>query len=332
MQAPYSLGGLSTLAICGWTERTPDLLRALEARGVLPVAIGDRSATALVAAATALRGHIAAPARYQHPREMLRRGRGDAVLLDMTEAATEVAAAAQRGTLVLATGDAIEPDTLEMLARCGAISAVLRPLFCRAPIAATIEAARGLDRLRQIHLSVEETRPAVDIANDLIALAARIAGLPVEAITATAYGPDRGEPASIVTEVAFMGGVSALLVARNVVGARIEIELVGRGATVRAMGDHTGGTLTITTGGRTEVTRLAEGDVTARLIDDAIDELASGGVHPDTLFTEASLLRALQTSLDAATAPAVRRPQWAVLAGGGQHTVPRRGHLHLVGV
>ncbi len=251
---------------------------------------------------------------------------------DMTDAATEVAAAAQRGTFILATGDAIEPDTLDMLARCGATAAVLRPLFWCAPVVAGIDAARALDRLRQIHLTVEETRPAGDIANDLITLAARIAGLPIESITATAYGLDRGEPASIVTEVAFTGGVSALLVARNVIGARIEVELLGRDATAHAMSDHAGGTLTVTTGGRTEVTRLAEDDLTGRLIDDAFDELTSGGVDPETLFTEASLLRALQTSLDAAAAPGVRRPQWTVLAGGGQHTAPRRGHLHLVGV
>ncbi|TAJ19685.1 MAG: hypothetical protein EPO65_05925 [Dehalococcoidia bacterium] len=332
MQAPYSLGGLSTLAICGWTERTPDLLRALEARGVLPVAIGDRSATALAAAATALRGHPATPARYQHPREMLRRGRGDAVLLDMTDAAAEVAAAAQRGTLILATGDAIEPDTLDMLARCASSATVLRPLFWLAPVVAIVDAAHNLDRLRQIHLTVEDDRPALDIAGDLLTLASRIAGVPVEKVTATAYGPDRGETASIVTEVAFVGGASALLAARNVIGTRVEAELVARGVTVRAIGDSHGGSLTLTTGGRTEVTRLTAGDLTDLVIGDAIDELASGGVDTDVLFTEASLLRALQTSLGAPSAPGVRRPQWTVLAGGGQHTTPRRGHLHLVGV
>lgn len=332
MQAHYGSPALTSLAICGWTERTADLLHALEARHVHTVAIADRSASALAAATTALRARCHHPARYQHPREMLRQGRGAIALLDLEDAAHEAGAAAQSGAAVLLTGDAIEPETLEMLARTGATVAIVRPLRWRAPIAAALDAARHVERLRDIIITVEESRPARDIADDLVALAAQLTGESAEAVTATAYGPQRGETASIVTKVTFASGVTALLIAHTVLGVRVEVELASSTTAIHATGDGFGGNVEVTTAGRTDVTPLLEGDRTTLAIDDALDELTSGGVEADRLFAEATLLRALAASLEGAPATASGVTEWDLLLGGGQCSAPRTGHLHLVSV
>lgn len=330
MQAPFNAAATSTLAICGWTERTPALLESLEARGLVPVAVGDRSAAALAAAAAAFRGRAGGPARYQHPREMLRRAGGNTVLLDMTEAAAEAAVLAQRGAAVLVTGDALEPDTLEMLARTGAIVSIVRPLWWLAPVAAAIQAARPVSRLRHVTLTMGEDRPARAIAEDLVSLAARITSERVESITATAYGPERGETDSVVTELRFAHGGAALLVAHSVPGVHIQAGLSSFTTTIEAEGDSTGGTLTVTVAGRSTTTMLAEHDRTALALDDAMDELARGGTEPERLFEEAALLRAFGNALDGALSPEIRLPRWDVLVGGGHQSAPRRDHLHLV--
>lgn len=331
MQAPFSPPTSHTLAICGWTERTPALLQALEARGLIPIAIGDRSAAALVAAAAAFRGRPDSPARYQHPREMLRRAGGNTVLLDMPDAAAEAAVLAQRGAAVLLTGDALEPETLEMLARMGATASILRPLWWRAPIAAALQAARTVSRLRSVTFTVQEDRPARAIAEDLVVLAARIRGERVESITATSYGPEREETDSIVTELRFSDGGGALLVARSAPGAQIETELSSFTTTIDTEGDSTAGTLTISVAGRSTTTVLAEHDRTALALDDAMEELISGGRESEHLFEEAALLRAFGDSLDGTLSPGIRLPRWEVLIGGAQVSTRRRDHLHLVG-
>jgi hypothetical protein len=332
MQAFHGSPAPTSLAICGWTERTPALLRALETRHFYPVAVADRSGAALAAATSALRGRPQQPARYQHPREMLRQGHGALTLIDLEDAADEAAAAAMSGTALLVTGDAIEADTLEMLARTGATTAILRPLWLRAPITAALGIARTIERLRDIIITVEESRPARDIADDLVAFAGRLTGEPALTVTATAYGSQRGETSSIVTEVTFVGGITTLLIARTVVGTHVEVELGSATTAVLAVGDAFGGTLEVTSSGRTAVTPLVEGDRTALAIDDALDELASGGVEADRLFAEAILLRALNTSLEGARAIAPRVAEWDLLLGGGQRSAPRTGHLHLVSV
>lgn len=332
MQAHYGSPPLTSLAICGWTERTADLLHALEARRVHTVAIADRSAGALAAATTTLRARCQHPARYQHPREMLRQGRGAIALLDLADAANEAGAAAQSRTAVLFTGDAIEADTLDTLARTGATAAIVRPLWWRAPIAAALDAARHIERLRDIAITIEESRPARDIADDLVALAAHLMDESAEAVTATAYGPQRGETASIVTEVTFASGGTALPVARTVLGVRVEIDLASATTAIHAKGDGFGGTIEVTRSGRTDVTPLLEGDRTTLAIDDALDELTSGGVEADRLFAEATLLRALAASLEGAPATTSGVAEWDLLLGGGQCSAPRTGHLHLVSV
>lgn len=330
MQAPFTAPAAPTFAICGWTERTPALLKALETRGLTPVAIGDRSAAALVAAAAAFRGRPDSPARYQHPREMLRRTGGDTVLLDMPEAAAEAIVLAQRGAAVLVAGDALEPETLEMLARMGAAASILRPLWWRAPIAAAIQATRPVSRLRHFTLIVGEDRPARAIAEDLVALAARISSERVESITVTAYGPAHGETASVVTELRFTGGVAALLVARSTLGVQVEADLSSFTTAIEAKGDGDGGSLTVTAAGRSTTAILAEHDPIALAVDDALDELAGGGMEPERLFEEAALLRAFGKSLEGIPSREVRLPRWDILAGGGHQSRPRRGHLHLV--
>lgn len=332
MQAHYGSPAPTSLAICGWTERTPALLRALETRHFHPVAVADRSAAALAAATSALRGRLQPPARYQHPREMLRQGRGATALIDIEDAAYEAAAAAMSGTAVLLTGDAIEADTLEMLARTGATAAIMRPLLWRSPVTAALDVARTIERLRDIIITVEESRPAREIADDLVALAGRLAGEPALTVTATAYGPQRGETTSLVTEVTFAGGITALLVARTVLGVRVEVELASSTTAVLAISDAFGGTLEVTSNGRTAITPLIEGNRTALAIDDALDGLASGGIEPDQLFAEAALLRGLATSLEGAHATGPRVAEWDLLLGGGQRSAPRTGHLHLVSV
>lgn len=332
MQAHYGSPAPTSLAICGWTERTPVLLQALESRDFHPVAVADRSAAALAAATSALRGRLQQPARYQHPREMLRQGRSATALLDLEDAAHEAAAAAMSGSAVLVTGDAIEADTLEMLARTGATAAIVRPLWWGAPITAASDAVRHIERMRDIIITVEESRPARDIADDLVVLAGHLTGEPALTVTTTACGPQRGETTSIVTEVTFPGGVTALLVARTVLGVRIEVELASSTTAVVAVGDAFGGTLEVTVGGRTAVTPLIECNRAALAIDDALDELAGGGIEAGRLFAEARLLRALATSLEGTHATAPRVAEWAVLVGGGQRSPRRAGHLHLVGV
>jgi len=330
MQAPFSASAPHTLAICGWTERTPALLHALETWGLVTVAVGDRSAAALATAATALRDRLDSPARYQHPREMLRRAGGDTVLLDMASAAAEATILAQRGATVLLTGDALEPETLEMLARMGATASILRPLWWRAPIAAAIQAAHPVSRLRNVTLTVEEDRPARAIAEDLVVLASRVRNEHIESITATAYGPEPGETDSIVTELRFTDGGAALLVARSATGVQVEAELSSFTTTIEAKGDSTTGTLTVTAAGRSTTTTLAEHDRTALALDDALEELARGGRESEYLFEEAALLRAFGNSLDGALSPRTRLPRWEVLVGGNHPSTRRRDHLHLV--
>ncbi len=330
MQAPFGTPTSPTLAVCGWTERTPALLRALEARSLLPVAIGDPSAAALAAAAIALRGRFYVPARYQHPREMIRRGPGATVLIDLPDAAMEAAAAARRGTAVLVAGDAIEPDTLDMLARTGATASILRPLWSRAPLTAASDAVRCLSRLRSAIITVEEPRPARAIADDLVALALQLAGAPVRLITATAYGPRGGATESVITELEFNGGVTVLLAARSAPRVHIGVELSSFSTTIEVDGDETDGSLTVTTAGRSTVTTFVEGDRHALAVEGALDELAAGGVEANRLFAEATLLRRLDSALNGlATQPP---PALSLVAGGGQASAPRRGHLHLVGV
>lgn len=330
MQAPFGIPAASTLAICGWTERTHALLEALEAHGLVPVAVGDRSATALAAAAAALRGRPESPARYQHPREMLRRAGGNTVLLDMADAAAEAAVLAQRGVSVLVTGDALEPETLEMLARMGATTSILRPLWWRAPIAAAIQATRPISRLRSITLTVQEDRPARAIAEDLVILAARIRDEEVESLTATGHGTDHDEADSIVTDLRFMDGGSARLIARSAPGARVQAELSSFTTTVEAEGDSTSGTLTVMAAGRSTTTMLAEHDRTALALDDAIEELACGGSEPQRLFDEAALLRLFGHALDNRVTGTTGRTRWDVLVGGARPSLRRRDHLRLV--
>lgn len=330
MQAPFNAPAAFTLAICGWTERTLPFVQALEAHGLVPVAIGDRSAAALVMASSAFRGRLCEPARYQHPREMLRRAGGETVLLDMADAAAEAAALAERGTAVLVTGDAIEPETLEMLARTGAVATIVRPLWWRAPLAAAVQTSRAVNRLRHITLTVEEDRPARVIAEDLVSLVSSISNERVDSIVATAYGPSRGETDSIVTELQFASGETALLVARNVLATHVEAEFASFTTAIHGLGDENGGRLTVTTAGHDVSTALAEHDRVALAVEYALDELAGGGVDPERLFQEAALLRAFGRSLDGTASSEARLPEWDVLPGGSHQSAPRRGHLHLV--
>ncbi|MSP23270.1 MAG: hypothetical protein EXR66_09805 [Dehalococcoidia bacterium] len=85
---------------------------------------------------------------------------------------------------------------------------------------------------------------------------------------------------------------------------RVEIELASSTTAIHARGDGFGGTVKVTTAGRTDVTPLLEGDRTTLAIDDALDELTSGGGEADRLFAEATLLRALAASLEGAPATA----------------------------
>ncbi len=328
MQAPFGASTLDTLAICGWTERTPALLRALEAQRFVPVAIGDPSAASLAAASIALRGRLTCTARYQHPREMLRRGPGSTVLLDLFDAATEAAAAASRGSAVLLTGDALEPDTLAMLARTGGSAAVLRPLWHQAPITAAMQAARSLARLRTASITVDTPEDLRLTAGDLTTLAAHLAGTHARSVVAHAYGPPRGRAQAIVTEVEFNDGTTALLTARQSQHLAIEVVLSSFTTTITGTGDAYGGTLATRTGGSIVTVPLVPADSTALAVSEALDTIAGGGIEPADLFAEADLLRSFEAALEGVTAP----PVLNAVVGGGQRTAPRRGHLHLVGV
>jgi hypothetical protein len=261
---------------------------------------------------------------------MLRRAAGHTVLLDMPDAAAEAAALAQRGSPVLVAGDAIEPETLEMLARTGAVASLIRPLRWHAALRAAVEAAQPLTRIREVLLLVEDPRPALATAEDLATLAAGIAGTEVESVVATAYGPSRDRAEAIVAELHCADGLTALLVARDAAAFRLEVEIASFTTSIQAGGDHAGGTLAIATAGRTTTSVVVDDGQHARAVDDALDELTCGGMEADRLFEEAALLRALRRSMDDADAAATRRPRWEVIAGGGHRSTPRRGHLHLV--
>lgn len=327
MQARDGSRTTPTLVICGWTARTASLLQAVEARGLVPVAVADHSAAALGAAAATFRGRIEAPARYQHPREMLRRTSGTTVLLDMP-AATE-AAEASRGASVLVAGDAIEPEALDALARGSAAASIVRPLWCSAPLAAFVEVARSSGHLSSLTLAAGEDRPAQAIAEDLVSLAARLGNGGVTSVTSSAYAPPHRDVGSVVTGLRFGDNVTALVVARRVRDAFIRAELTSSATSVIAAGDRSGATITVARTGRgTTTTRLAERDDVALAVEAALEELAAGGVGHQRLSEEASLLRRFRASLDSSGDAVPTR--WSVLAGGGQLSTPRRGHLHLV--
>lgn len=330
MQVRLDVPATSTLAICGWTRRTPSLLQAVEARGLVPIAVADRSAAALIEAASAFRGRVDGPARYQHPQQMLRRAGGATVLLDMPEAAAEAAVAAQRGASVLVAGDAIEPETLDMLARTRAVATIVRPLWWHTPMASITEAARTAGRLSSITLAAREDRPAQAIAEDLMSLAARLSGKRIESVTCNVYAPPHREMDSVVTSLRFADNTTALLIARKVRSAHIQAELSSSTARVRAAGDDAGGTLTVTAAGHSSTTTLVGQDRIALAIDHALEELAGGGMGSGRLLEEAALLRRFGDSLDGVASPEPAHARWDILAGGGHRSTPRSGHLHLV--
>lgn len=93
-----------------------------------------------------------------------------------------------------------------------------------------------------------------------------------------------------------------MLLADHPLTLRVEVELASSTTAIHARGDGFGGTVKVTTAGRTDVTPLLEDNRTTPAIDDALDELTSGGA--DRLFAEATLLRALAASLEGAPATA----------------------------
>ncbi len=295
---------------------------------MVPVAVADRSVAALVAAAATFRGRTEAPARYQHPREMLRRTGGTTVLLDMPGAAAEAAEASRGGASVLVVGDAIEPEALDALARMRAAASIVRPLWWRTPVAAFIEAARSAGPFSSLTLAAGEDRPAQAIAEDLVSLAARLGHGAVSSMTSNAYAPPRRGVDSVVGGLRFEDRATALVVARRVRDTHIRAELTSPAVSVTIAGDWSGATITVARAGRSATTRLEERDGVALAVEAALEELAFGGVGRQRLSEEASLLGSFRASLAGSGDAAHTR--WSVLAGGGQLSPPRRGHLHLV--
>ncbi|MEX2229441.1 MAG: hypothetical protein WEB13_07355, partial [Dehalococcoidia bacterium] len=177
---------MNRLALCGWTEEAPRLLRALQLRARLEaVAVGDRQAVQLVRA----RGATGLPC-YQHVLEMLRTVDLDAVVITEAAAVEELAnIAAARGVDLLLCGDAMTGSALEAAAEAArrhrVALAVIRPRLRSAGLAFLADLVAADASWQPRFASVDVAGPAaaaVHLRTGVALIARLLPALPATAI------------------------------------------------------------------------------------------------------------------------------------------------------
>lgn len=322
---------MQTLAVFGWDERLPPLLRRLElCAGLRAAAVGDRRPIQLAhaRAATGLPG-------YQHTLEMARVTACSATLIATPDLAAEIAAlTAARGAGLLALGDRLDGVTLgavaEAAARHGAALTLLRPALLGATAALDAmppDAASTARRPRFTGVHLRGERPPRRLLRDAVSLATRLLSTMPQQVTAVADGGD--EPGAMTASLRTASGAMAAVTARNAPGGeRLRVEM-----------DGPAGVIEIECGGGQATWAWmppADAPVQSRSLRIDGDELAARhvatqwaarepgeqGAEALAVRDEAAVLSAVERALESGETEPVRRdaprPSLRVLPGGGR--------------
>lgn len=328
---------MNRLALCGWTEDAPRLLRALQLRARLEpvaVAVGDRHAVQLVRA----RGATGLPC-YQHVLEMLRTVALDAVVI--TEAATAeelVDTAAAHGADLLLHGDAMNGAALEAAVdaarRHRVALAVLRPRLRSAGLTflTDLVTADASWQPRFVTIDVAGPDSAMTHLRTAVALIARLVPtLPVAALGTVLDGNvDHGY--ALAAQLRSTDGAFSAITAHSEAAPSLRLGFQSPAGSAELL-CSAGGTSTLTLtapSGAAEGSTLRDADL---LAEEAARVVAVRDGETHELLTverEARILRALEGALATGHVTLVdghRRPDLQVLDGGARECERRRGHL-----
>lgn len=325
---------METLAVFGWDDRLPPLLRRLElCAGLRAGAVGDRNPPQLAHA----RAVTALPC-YQHTLEMARVTDCSAALIATPDLAGEIAAlAAARGATLLAIGDRLDGATLDAVAaaaaRHGAALIVLRPALLG--VTAALEAmppgattAATPPRFTGVHLRGEG--PARRLLRDAVTLASHLLRSMPRQVTAETSGGD--QPGVITASLRTTGGALATVTVRTAPGSeRLRVEMDGpEGAIEIECTDGQAATAwTATAGGplqsrslRVDGAELAARQVATLRARTERATRATRATETQIVRDQAAVLGAVERSLDSGVAETVSRettrPSLHLLPGGGR--------------
>lgn len=330
---------MNRLALCGWTEEAPRLLRALQLRARLePVAVGDRHAVQLVRA----RGATGLPC-YQHVLEMLRTVALDAVVIADPASTDELAdTAAAHGADLLLHGDAMNGAALqaavEAARRHHVALAVLRPRLRSAGVAflTDLVAADASWQPRFATIDIAGPGSAMMHLRTAVALTARLMPtLPVAAI-GTVLDGDVDHGIALAAQLRGADGTLSSITAHTEASPALRLvfqSLAGSAELLTSAGGTS--TLTLTApSGAAEGSTLRDTDL---LGEEAARVVAVRDGESDELLAierEARMLQALESALATGIVTLVDghfRPELQLIDGGARECAPRRGHLRLVG-
>jgi len=329
---------MNRLALCGWTEDAPRLLRALQLRARLEaVAVGDRQPVQLVRA----RGATGLPC-YQHVLEMLRTVALDAVVITEAAAVEELAnIAAARGVDLLLCGDAMTGAALEVAAEAAwrhrVALAVIRPRLRSAGLAFLADLVAADASWQPRFASVDVAGPAaatVHLRTGVALIARLLPALPATAIGSVLDGAV--DDAYAIAAQLRGEGMLAAISAHTEAAVSLRLVLQSPAGTADLLTTADGNsTLTITTrSGAVERSTLLDTDL---LSEEAarVAAIRRGDTHELlAIDRETGILRALEGALATGAVTLVDdqvRPELHVLDGGAHECAPRRGHLRLIG-
>lgn len=292
------------LAICGWDDETPDILRALERyAGLLPAAIGDTRASHLVRA----RAETGLPC-YQHVHEMLRSAEYDAVLLGASGALVDPAhtrEAAEHGAMLLLRGGHTRGEALATAAQealtHGTPLAVLRPLLRAAGVSFITDLVRAEPAWRPTYVSIDvrATDDPVALLRDTVGLAARLVDATPSQVALSLAGAAPLEPGALAAHLRYPGGALIQCAAHRSVQSgqhvALTIEAPAGSIVVQSTPEHSRIMIATPTEAPQSST-LTEPDA-----NDAEARRIGGGIGADDArfaHREAAIMRALEGSLE----------------------------------
>jgi len=326
------------IVVCGWDQRVPTILEALEAHaGLHAVAVGDRQPAQLVRARSAT-----GLACYQHVLEMLRTVPAGAVLLNTERGAGECArVAAEQGADLLVVGDVLDGTSLRAAAtaarRHGVALVVLRPAL-RSAAALFLTGLAATDRTwrpRFAEIEVVDDAPAIHQARTAVALAARLMPETPVQVLASALGGDaetaevlsaqlRYASGALVTFTARSGDAAVLTVRGESHAGRFEVTATPNASTVALRRRGAGG----------EETELRDDDPWASEAQRVLAVRRGDGTDARHAPAEAAMLLALDVALETGDVARVEDPglraALRLLDGGAEERTPRRGSLRLI--
>ncbi|MQA00985.1 MAG: hypothetical protein GEU80_17000 [Dehalococcoidia bacterium] len=329
---------MDQIVICGWDQRVPAILEALEAHARLrAVAVGDRQPAPLVRAraATGL-------ACYQHVLEMLRSVPAGAMLLNMDGGAGEYArVAAAHGADLLVVGDVLDGSSLRAAAtaarRHGVALAVLRPAL-RSAGASFLTGLAATDRTwrpRFAEIEVVDDTPAPHQVRTAVALAARLMPDAPVNVLGSALGGDPDTSEVIAVQLRYASGDLLTVTART--GHAPTLAVRGESHAGRFEVTSTAGASTVALtrrGAGREETELRDDDPWATEARRVIGVRRGDGTDARHAPAEAAMLLAMDVALETGDVARVEAPgpraAMRLLDGGAEERTPRRGSLRLV--